>query len=79
MTDLTERRSRIYVPAFCLAVRIPAGFRKPLVHSESGLRKPIGKATGSFHLAGYDCENIFSLISGFSKGFNIHNQLIETR
>jgi hypothetical protein len=54
MTDLTERRSRIYVPAFCLAVRIPAGFRKPLVHSESGLRKPIGKATGSFQLAGYD-------------------------
>jgi hypothetical protein len=52
------------------AIRTPAGFRKPLVYSESGLQRPSLKATGVFQLAGHDREKTFILISGLLKEFS---------
>jgi hypothetical protein len=67
---LTESRSKSMLRLTDFALRTPAGFRKHLVYCELGFQKPLSKATGRFQLAGHECENTFSVISGLPKGFS---------
>jgi hypothetical protein len=48
------------------AIRIPADFRKSLVHCELGFRKLLHKATGRFQLASMTVE----ILSASSKGLS---------
>ncbi len=62
------------------AVRALAGFSsKPLVHCESGFRKPLCKSTAGFSKPDMTVNIHSSSSAAYRKGFHINNRLTETR